>query len=813
MMFFISFLSFILFSTHYGSIIAEDFVMELIAGTGVEANTGNGGPGPLASVDYPAGIWSDSVGNAYFVTYFDSHVRVVDGVTGIISSLMGDGTHNNFNIDSGPGPSISLFGCQGITGDTLGEYLYVIDALHVYKYEIATGIATRYAGAATHLTDSGSPTDGGQATDALFQVLAGGWLTDYGTLFIVDEFGSQVYKITTDGIISRVSGKNARGYAGDDGPANSADVMFKFPNNIYVDSVGEMYISDAGNQVIRKIDNTGILTTFAGGGGSYPVPGIDIGTRDLAVGLPYAISGDTNGNIFYADYGSDAVFKIDSNQRVTTYIGRAGWGGINVASISPSSANIRQPYGVYWNNFKNRIYITEQTGLLIKRSIPGGSLYPTSGPSSSPTINPSSSPTSGPVSVPTIVPTSAPSVPTSIPSSKPISSPSGEPTSAPALPTSIPSSRPIASPSGAPTSAPAVPTSLPSSVPVAEPSSAPTSSPAVPTSVPSWSPSSTPSTIPSASPKASPTSAPTLSPEAFPTSTPTCFPSSSSPSEGPSSRPSSSPVSGSTAGPSRVPSSAPSTRPSREPSSSPSCSPTTLPSTSPSSEPTDSPSGQPSTRPSSKPTAPSFAPTLAPNANDQVKIQGNVVIMGVHSNSLNNASVATIQKAVTNVSSNAQQTAVTSISLIKKKGHFQVSAAADELYTYRIGFQCLYNMAFYPTFNSSYFAEIRTKEMKDSVKSGYFEYILKHVAVNKNATQLLDASCDVITLSTSVGTSDSSSSTSSDHDEDKLNDGKIVGVVIGCFVGGFFIFFILSRFYNVDGSRKQHQKDDPAVIL
>jgi hypothetical protein len=845
MMYFVCLVSCILFFVYFHSISA-DFVMQHIAGTGVDFGDGNGngdgGPGPLAAVSNPSAIWSDLNGNVYFTTYGSmSHVRVVDGATGIINTLLGDGGRFS-NIDSGPGTAVSLFASKGITGDTLGTFLYVADMFKVWKYEIASDTATLYAGGSTVFGQSGSAVDGSVARDSLFNMITGIWLTDDGTLFVADSGDHVIHKVTTDGILFHVSGTaGVSGYGGDNGPATSTNVLFAFPEQIYVDTIGQIFIAESTH--IRKIDSSNILTTFAGGGSWLPIGSGDVAASELYIILPFGIGGDLDGNIFFSDFGNDVVYQVDINNRVTTYIGRPEFQGNNFG-ISTRYSYLKRPYGVYWNTFNNRMYISEQDGQRVKRSIPDGSVYPTSGPTSSPTSGiisptsvpssiplalpstiptsspavPTSVPSSVPVSVPSSVPTSAPSVPTSIPSSKPIASPSSVPTGAPAVPTSIPSIRPSSLPSGAPTSSPAVPTSLPSQVPVAEPSAAPsgypsgvpslrpssvpsslpTSSPASPTSMPSWSPSSTPSSIPSTAPQAFPTSSPTISPQALPSSTPTGLPSvepSSVPSEAPSSKPSSSPVSGSTA------------RPSGEPSSSPSCFPTSPPTIFPSSTPTGFPSGQPSTTPSTKPTAPSFAPTLAPNANDQVNIQGSVVVTGVRSNPLNNASVTTITQAIANVSNNAQQTTVTSTSLLKKKGRLQ---AIPTTYTFKVVFQCIYSMAYFPTFNSSYFAEIRTKGIKDAVKNGNFENILKHVAVGYNATQLLDASCDTITLSTTIVTADSSFTT--DDKEDKLSAGKIVGVVIGCFVGGFFIFFILSRFYNVDGSRK-HEKDDPAIIL
>src|SRR5207249_4298413 len=88
---------------------------------------------------------------------------------------------------------------------------------------------------------------------------------------VADFFNCRIRKITPAGIISTVAGSGpagdtgqAGGFAGDGGPATAA--LLKTPSSVAFDADGNLYIADAGNNRIRRVDKQGIITTFAGNG-------------------------------------------------------------------------------------------------------------------------------------------------------------------------------------------------------------------------------------------------------------------------------------------------------------------------------------------------------------------------------------------------------------------------------------------------------------------------------------------------------------------------------------------------------------------
>src|ERR1700676_892350 len=106
--------------------------------------------------------------------------------------------------------------------------------------------------------------DGGRATLAALNVAVDVWADHAGNLFIADQFNHRIRKIAPDGTISTVAGTGTTGYSGDGGPATNAQI--NTPTGIRADKAGNLYIADVGNQRIRKVDASGMITTLAGNG-------------------------------------------------------------------------------------------------------------------------------------------------------------------------------------------------------------------------------------------------------------------------------------------------------------------------------------------------------------------------------------------------------------------------------------------------------------------------------------------------------------------------------------------------------------------
>lgn len=182
---------------------------------------------------------------------------------------------------------------------------------------LTTGIITTYAGNGTEGNASqGSVGDGGQAASAELANPAGVSLDANGNLYIADTYDSEIREVTkSTGIINTVAGYlGSPNYGGDGGPATKA--FLYYPSGVTVDSFGNIFIADTYNCLIREVKAaTGIITTVAGntqdaglGEGRY---GGDNGPATLGLlNLPDEVAVDSNGNLFIADTQNNAIRKV-----------------------------------------------------------------------------------------------------------------------------------------------------------------------------------------------------------------------------------------------------------------------------------------------------------------------------------------------------------------------------------------------------------------------------------------------------------------------------------------------------------------------
>src|SRR4029077_1798122 len=111
---------------------------------------------------------------------------------------------------------------------------------------------------------SGFSGDGGSATAASLAFPIGVAVDGAGNLYIADGDNARIRKVTRAGIISTYAGKGTGGFSGDGGAAINASL--NIPSDVAVDAAGNLYIADAGNNRVRKVDGSGTITTVAGTG-------------------------------------------------------------------------------------------------------------------------------------------------------------------------------------------------------------------------------------------------------------------------------------------------------------------------------------------------------------------------------------------------------------------------------------------------------------------------------------------------------------------------------------------------------------------
>jgi len=128
----------------------------------------------------------------------------------------------------------------------------------------------------------------------------------FGNLFIADTYNSAIRKVDTNGIITTVAGDGNSGYSGDGGAATNASLYW--PAGVTVDVLGNLYISDTYDFVIRKVDTNGLITTVAGGGANNPGDGG--AATNASLSYLQGVTTDAAGNLIFVDSGNDRIRKV-----------------------------------------------------------------------------------------------------------------------------------------------------------------------------------------------------------------------------------------------------------------------------------------------------------------------------------------------------------------------------------------------------------------------------------------------------------------------------------------------------------------------
>jgi trimeric autotransporter adhesin len=307
-------------------------LLTIIAGTGEGGFGGDGGPAIKAQLHAPHDLAFDAEGNLFIADTYNHRIRRIDR-QGVIATVAGTGKAL-YTGYSDPAPKDSLNNPQGIAVDRAGNILIADTYNRVVRRLERNGTLSIVAGSVPGLSG-----DGGPATEAQLNLPMAVTAGPDGSFYVTDAANSRVRRVAPDGAngangakgkIQTVAGFGGgegiggAGFVGDGGPAEKAKLFT--PADVKLDSAGNLYISDSGNNRIRVVRG-GLITTIAGSGrAGFSGDGKPATAAELNTPQKIAIAKD--GSIFIADRANHRVRKIDTRGIIATVAGEGEPGGM-----------------------------------------------------------------------------------------------------------------------------------------------------------------------------------------------------------------------------------------------------------------------------------------------------------------------------------------------------------------------------------------------------------------------------------------------------------------------------------------------------
>ena len=309
--------------------ITLDGNIDTVAGNGLFRFSGDGGPATSATLNYPIGVIGDSQGNIYISETQASRIRKVapDGTISVYAGNHGQA----YTGDGGPAAFASLFSPMYMTFAPDGSLVFADSVNCVIRSISPSGIISTIAGN-NRCTYGG---DGGLPLEASLNGPSGVAYDDAGELIITDTYNHRIRVVLTNGKIFTLAGDGTQGFSGDNGSSLKAEIDTPGAVRVYN---GGIYFADTNNLRIRRIDlNTLTITTVAGNG-TKAYKGDGGLATSASLSFPESMTFDTAGNMYIADTRNSVIRRVDPSGIISTFAGVNPFDQLNDGGLATNAA-------------------------------------------------------------------------------------------------------------------------------------------------------------------------------------------------------------------------------------------------------------------------------------------------------------------------------------------------------------------------------------------------------------------------------------------------------------------------------------------
>lgn len=283
-------------------------ILTKIAGTGQKGLAGDGGNPLQAQFNALHNLAIAKNDDIYLADTLNHRVRRIDHKTGLISTFAGSG--KGFSGDGGPATQAKFSGIYCATLDPSNQRLLLadLDNRRIRAVDLRSGLVTTVAGNGQR----GVPPDGATATAAPLIDPRAVTADAAGNVYVLERSGHALRVVDPSGKIRTLAGTGQKGNSGDGGPAPKATL--NGPKHLCIDRDGGVIIADTENHVIRKYNpKDGTITRLAGSGqrGASGVPGPAL---SVELNQPHGVYIHPSGDLYISDASNHRILKLERSK-------------------------------------------------------------------------------------------------------------------------------------------------------------------------------------------------------------------------------------------------------------------------------------------------------------------------------------------------------------------------------------------------------------------------------------------------------------------------------------------------------------------